>query len=348
MDRGAWTGLEWARSLGALAPRSGAGGPHPQRSKGAAMAKSPVRVAFVGFGEVAAVFSAALRERGAEVAAYDVLLDQAHGLVSLERRALAEGIAFRPLDEAVADADYVLSTVTTDRAEDAARACAQHLKPGQVYLDLNATSPAIKRRIDEIVGRAGANFVEGAILGAVGVTGAATRILLGGARGPETAAVLNELGLHAQFYCEEVGKASAFKMLRSVFSKGLEALVLEFLIAGRRAGLEEDLWREVCDLLEHNPFGQVAENWVRSHAMAHERRYHEVVQVVEVLRDIGLEPVMTAGTEALFKRSQTLGLSGAFPEKPETMGQVIEWMERRLRATASAPPERRPNGKEAE
>jgi len=59
------------------------------------MAKSSARVAFVGFGEVAAVFSAALREAGAGVAAYDLLLDQVHGLVSLERRALAEGIAFR-------------------------------------------------------------------------------------------------------------------------------------------------------------------------------------------------------------------------------------------------------------
>jgi 3-hydroxyisobutyrate dehydrogenase-like beta-hydroxyacid dehydrogenase len=137
-------------------------------------------------------------------------------------------------------------------------------------------------------------------------------------------------------------------MLRSVFSKGLEALVLEFLIAGRRAGLEEDLWREVCDLLERNPFGQVAENWVRSHALAHERRYHEMVQVVEVLRELGLEPVMTAATEALFKRSQTLGLAAAFAEKPQTMEQVIEFMERQLGAAASAPPDRRPNGKEAE
>ena len=312
------------------------------------MAKSSARVAFIGFGEVAAVFSAALREAGAGVAAYDLLLDQVHGLVSLERRALAEGVAFRPLDEVVTGADCVLSTVTTDRAEDAARACAAHLKPGQVYLDLNATSPEVKRRIAAIVGAAGADFVEGAVLGAVGVTGAATRILLGGAQGRETARVLSNLGLDARFYSAQVGQASAFKMLRSVFSKGLEALVLEFLIAGRRAGLEQDLWREVCDLLERNPFGQVAENWVRSHALAHERRYHEMVQVVEVLRELGLEPVMTAATAALLKRSQTLGLAAAFAEKPQTMDQVIEFMERKLGATTSAPPGRRPNGKEAE
>jgi 3-hydroxyisobutyrate dehydrogenase-like beta-hydroxyacid dehydrogenase len=309
---------------------------------------SSVQVAFVGFGEVAAVFSATLGERGAGVAAYDLLLDQAQGLAALEKRALTGGIAFRPLAEAIAGADYVLSTVTIDRAEDAAHACAQHMKPGQVYLDLNATSPAVKRRIAAIAGAAGAEFVEGAVLGAVGVTGAATRILLGGERGPETARVLSDLGLDARFYSADVGKASAFKMLRSVFSKGLEALVLEFLIAGRRAGLEEDLWREVRDLLENNPFGQVAANWVRSHALAHERRYHEMVQVVEVLRELGLEPVMTAGTEAVFKRSLSLNLAAVFVEKPETMDEVIDVMDRRLGAAASPPPDWRPGGKEVE
>ena len=79
------------------------------------MAKSSVRVAFIGFGEVAGVFSAALREAGAGVAAYDVLLDHAQGLASLEARATAPGIAFRPLGEAVAGADYVLRTIGGDR-----------------------------------------------------------------------------------------------------------------------------------------------------------------------------------------------------------------------------------------
>ena len=288
---------------------------------------------------MAAVFSAALRENGAEVVAYDVLFDQAQGRDLLKRRCRAEGIAFRPLAEAVAGVDHVLSTVTTDSAEGAARACVAHLAPGQVYVDLNATAPSVKRAVESIVRAAGAGFVEGAILGAVGVTGAATRILIGGPDGRETAQALGDLGLNAEFYSPEVGKAAMFKMLRSIFSKGLEALVLELLVAGKRAGLEEDLWRDVTDLLDRNPFEQVAANWVRTHALAHGRRYHEVVQVAGVLREIGLEPIMTAGTQALFERSLGLGLEETFSEKPETMSEVIEVMERRLRELSPAPPD---------
>jgi hypothetical protein len=102
-----------------------------------------------------------------------------------------------------------------------------------------------------------------------------------------------ELGLNARFYSEEIGKASMFKMLRSVFSKGMEALLLEFLVAAERGGIRADLWNEVTTLFANQPFEKVALNWVRSHSGAHERRCHEVEQVAEVLRGLGVEPVMT-------------------------------------------------------
>ena len=119
-------------------------------------------------------------------------------------------------------------------------------------------------------------------------------------------------------------------MLRSIFSKGLEVLLLEFLIAGKRAGMEDDLWEEIVGLFKNNPFDVVAANWIKTHATAHERRYHEMKQVAEVIREIDLDPILTSGTEAFFKRSCELGMSDAFPEKPDTMEAVIEFMEKQL------------------
>ena len=291
---------------------------------------SPVKIGFIGFGEVASIFSAAIREHGAEVSAYDILLEREDGLATLKKRTRVEGILFRPLPDVLSDADTILSTVTSHVAEDAARACAKHLKPGQIYVDLNATSPSVKREIDCVVRPTGADFVEGAVLGAVGITGAGTRILTGGGKGRDAAETLAGLGLNVAFYSPEIGRASTFKMLRSIFSKGLEALIIEFLTAGKRAGIQDDLWQEVVDLLAQNPFDRVAANWVQTHAVAHERRYHEMAQVAGVMRELGLEPVMTAGTEAFFKRSLSLGLDEAFPEKPEDMDEVIDFMEKQL------------------
>jgi hypothetical protein len=69
--------------------------------------------------------------------------------------------------------------------------------------------------------------------------------------------------------------------------------------------------------MTENLFEKVASNWVRSHAMASERRYYEMVQVRETMQEMGIEPVMTSGIEAFFKRSLYLGLKEAFAGTPE-------------------------------
>lgn len=283
-----------------------------------------MRITFIGFGEVAGAFCGALASRGADIAAYDVLLARPEGAERLRQRAGNIAVSFLPLPDALYGAGYVLSTVTTNVARAAAQQCAAHLRSGQTYVDLNATEPEAKREIAATIEASGAKFVEGALLGAVGVTGAKTEILLGGphARGAESD-LAGKLGLNARFYSDEIGRASMFKMLRSVFSKGMEALLIEFLVAAERAGIRGDLWSEVTTLFATQPFDKVALNWVRSHSGAHERRRHEVEQVAGVLRSLGIDPAMTSAAHAVFERSARAGL------KPlATADDVIRFLEK--------------------
>jgi 3-hydroxyisobutyrate dehydrogenase-like beta-hydroxyacid dehydrogenase len=290
-----------------------------------------MRVVFIGYGEVASAFGSAISARGVEVLAYDVLLDQADGRERLAARAGSAQVRFCGLEEAVPGASHVLSTVTTTVALDAARQCARHLSKGQFYVDMNATDPAVKSDLERIITPSGAAFVEGAVLGAVGVTGAKTEVLLGGPHARDAERDLaGVLGLNVRYYSDEIGKASMFKMLRSVFSKGLEALLVEFLVAGERAGIRDDLWREVTELMANHPFEKTASNWVRSHATAHARRYHEMKQVANVLRGLGIEPTMTAATESFFARSGTLGLQERFTSTPASMDDVVGFFSERL------------------
>lgn len=283
-------------------------------------------VGFIGFGEVAGVFSQAMNP-ATRVLAHDVLATQPGGMPRLAARPGAGRVEFVGLRQLAADSEWVLSTVTTGSAEPVAQAAAPHLGPGKNYVDLNATSPAVKQRVAAIIAATGAHFVEGAILSAVGVTGGRTRILIGDADGPAAAEALARLGLNTVHYAREIGRASAFKLLRSIFSKGLEALLIEFLVAGRRAGLQEDLWRDVVALFTQNTFERVAENWIRTHATAHERRYHELVQVAEEMRALGLDPVMTRATQELFHRSSAARLAETFADGRPTVDAVIAALE---------------------
>lgn len=296
--------------------------------------RSVTAIAFIGFGEVASRFAEALLAGGARVCAYDVLLDAPDGQRRLGERVRGSAPSFQPLRECVDCADVILSTVTTDVAFAAATQCVPYLRAGQVYVDLNATSPAVKRDMAALVSRQGADFVEGAILPAVGVMGAKSQVLVCGVKAAATAATLNNLGLNLKDFGPDIGKASSFKMLRSVFSKGLEALLVECLLAGRRAGVAEDLWREIVATLDAASFEQVGGNWVRTHGTAHHRRYHEMVQVAQLLREMGVDAPMTEATVALFERSTRVDLKASFPSAPAGAGDVIAALDERLAADA--------------
>ena len=285
---------------------------------------------FLGFGEVASRFTQRLHDRGARVLAYDVLLDRPGGRDVLVSRAVGAPPDLLPLPDVTAQADIVLSTVTTDVALSAATACVPLLRAGQVYVDLNATSPSVKRETASVIAPSGADFVEGAILSAIGVAGADAKVLLCGARASELAAVLSKLGLNAHAYGIEIGKASSFKMLRSVFSKGIEALLIECLLAGRRAGIEQALWEEIVATMDAASFDDVGGNWVRTHATAHARRSHEMRQVADVLRELRVDAPMTAATLALFERSTRIALKDAFPAPPASAAEVIAALDARI------------------
>ena len=287
---------------------------------------------FLGFGEVASRFAQRLRERGARVLAYDVLLDRPGGRDTLVARAAGQPPELLPLADVIAFCDVLLSTVTTDVALDVAKKCVPLLRTAQLYVDLNAGSPSVKRETASVIAPSGADFVEGAILSAIGVAGADAKILLCGARAEDVTAILSRRGLNVHAYGSEIGKASSFKMLRSVFSKGLEALLIECLLAARHAGVEQALWQEIVATIDAAPFDAIAGNWVRTHATAHARRCHEMRQVADVLREMHVDAPMTAATVALFERSTRLDLKDSFRDLPADAADVVAALDARIGA----------------
>ena len=282
------------------------------------------RVGFIGFGEVGRTFAREMKSRGADVFYFDLVTKETESwIVSLS------------LPELIDRCDVIFSTASTHVAVEIAEEAVRHLMAGKIYADMNSTSGSVKNRIAQVIEPSGADFIEGAILSAVGETGSNASILVCGKRGEEFSGLMNRLGLiNLKYFSPRIGEASQVKMIRSVFSKGIECLLLEMLIAGRRADVAEYLWNDIVDFMTKNSFERVAENWIRTHPVAFERRYHEMVQVVETLKEMGVEPLMTEGTKDFFKRSCALGLEKAFNTKPESFWDVPNYMERELKSEA--------------
>lgn len=280
------------------------------------------KIGFIGFGVVGRTFSQVIAQNGAQVYYYDVVGED-HEVA---------GPSFLPVEDLTRTCDIVISTVVPHAALDVAKQASALLEPGKTYADFNSTSPSVKLRIAETIQKSHADFVEGAILSAVGAVGARASILVSGPTAETFAQTLNRLGLiNVKCFSPRYGDASMVKMLRSIFSKGVECLLVEMLTAGKRAGVDSYLWKDIVSFMSENPFETVAENWIKTHVTACGRRCHEMTQVVETLEELGVDPVMTKATETFFRRSVAMEPHRQFPEGPDSIESVVEFFDTSLR-----------------
>jgi 3-hydroxyisobutyrate dehydrogenase-like beta-hydroxyacid dehydrogenase len=201
------------------------------------------------------------------------------------------------LRECLRDAELVISAVTASSAAEVAEEASAILGGGQIYLDINSASPETKSRMAEQVGRGEGHFVEAAVMAAVAPQRLKVPMLLGGRHAAELALRLGTIGMNAKAVSERIGVASAVKMCRSVVIKGLEALVVESLLAARRYGAEEAVLASLAatypemgwqDDLPDYLIGRVAEHG--------RRRAAEMREAAQALCDVGLDPHMARAT----------------------------------------------------
>ncbi len=245
-----------------------------------------MKVAFLGFSEAGPAFADVLSTHGAEVSAYDPRLA---GEDTLRAVARDLGVTVCPTPEAaVTGAELVISTVTAASACAAARGAASALSGGQTYLDLNSCAPDTKRAVASIVTATGADFVEGVAMGLIRGRGDAVPLLLCGPTADALAARLRDSGLNARPVGDELGRASAIKLMRSVYVKGIEALFVEAQAAADRLGVEEEVLASLAETFPGPDWAALSEyhiGRVRAHGT---RRAEELEEASAMIEGLGL------------------------------------------------------------
>ncbi|MGF1621947.1 MAG: DUF1932 domain-containing protein [Rhodomicrobiaceae bacterium] len=198
-------------------------------------------VAFIGFGEVATAFASGWRQGAAAMSAYDVKTDAdaktRDGKLADYARADVRGCG--TIGEALGPARVIFSLVTADQALDAAQAAAGQLPEGAFFLDCNSCSPQTKRQAAEVIDRAGGRYVDVAVMGPVHPLGHKVPLLISGPHVHDALDIFRTLEMEATLMEGDVGTASAIKLVRSIMVKGLEALTVECVTAGRMLGVDD-------------------------------------------------------------------------------------------------------------
>jgi len=275
-------------------------------------------ICFIGFGEAGQALAAGLKQAGVrQLSAWDILFPDAAGE---KLRKAAEATGVRPgssAADAIKGADIVLAAVTAASSLDAAVAAKPHMRAEQFYLDINSVSPGRKQETAAAVDGA-VRYVDVAVMAPVHPALHKTPMLLAGPHAAALAPVLAALDMQVALAGEKIGAAAAIKMVRSVMVKGLEALTLECFLAARLAGVEDHVTASLAKSYPGVDWPAMVEYNLERMANHGTRRAHEMEEVADTLRELGVDPHITAGT---IKRQYEMGDWGKVSPLKEAVPQ---------------------------
>ena len=268
------------------------------------------KIGFLGYGEAGQAMAKSLLEKteGLGIFAFDIAWDAQkaanHSAVT----------AIREAKEFTCSVDLIISVVTADQSIRAAESIAPFLSKGQYFIDGNSVSPGTKRATADIIHKAGAIYIDMAIMAPILPAGHQTAILLAGAQSEAIRGFFSELGFNHDWEGEEIGSASVVKMLRSVLIKGVESLICESMAAAEGLGLSQRILTSAGKTLGIDNMVGLADYVMERVAVHGRRRSAEMAEVAKTLQELGLSNDMAAGCANHQGRIADMTLAEAFEE----------------------------------
>lgn len=290
------------------------------------MEANQLKLGFMGFGEAGYHFAKDLSRAGLTgMVAYSRSGAKAAAGDPVQARAAEAGVELvKSPRELCQRADVILAVTPGKSALAALRSARAHLRPHHVYVDASAASVRIMEKAAGLV-EGGAQFADAAILGPVPIDGIKVLMLASGPGAARFHELVTPYGMNIQVIEGGAGAASAMKLIRSVFMKGITGLLFESMEAAQRYGIRSALEADIARWIDERPFAQVINRFLGSTAVHAERRLHEMTDVLALLRDLKSSTRMTRATRDWFREISRMGLHERFGGAvPETIAPVIE------------------------
>ncbi|MFD6952639.1 hypothetical protein A6A08_06010 [Nocardiopsis sp. TSRI0078] len=248
-------------------------------------------ITMIGLGEAGRLIGEGLARAGARVQGHDPF-------VALSDTPIVQRSV---LDDALTGAEVVISLVGPAAAQKVAADVLPLLPASAVYADLNTLSPGEKSAIGALAAGSGVPFADVAVMAPVPRAGSRTPLLAAGSGAEAFVEALSPLGTPVRAVSSDAGDAAARKLLRSVFMKGLAALIIEALDAACAAGAEDEIRDQIAAELGENGRDLVDRlvEGTRQHAG---RRVHEMEAVAAYLNELGVEHPVTEATLSHLRR----------------------------------------------
>lgn len=286
-----------------------------------------MKLGLIGFGEVGFEMAKGFKQAGlTDILAYDVMQNHPTFSALVNERVRESGVTICAAPQAVwSSADVVIVAVPGGNALQTALEQTAFLKPGTVYADVSACAPETKRQIWEAIKDTGVLFVDGAMMGSLVVSQQKVPTLVSGNGSDVFIEQMKPYGMDLEKVSEVPGEATAIKFVRSIFMKGLPALLVEVLEAASVMKVDHLVLKSIAKTMNAYSFEETMNRLVTGSAVHAERRAHEMVGVVEMLDSIQVRPTMSKATEERLRWLAGKKIKEKFAGKtPKDWQQVVK------------------------
>lgn len=288
-----------------------------------------MKIGFIGFGEAAFHISLGLLGEGVSgIAAYDAMAaDPVMGTL-VHARAEQAQVVLRETAAAVAqEAEILFASVPSSYTLDVCRSVAGFLRPGQLYVDVSASTPMVKGQVWELVKDTGVLFVDAAMLGSLPQDQHKVPITASGSGAQRFQTLMSPLHMDITTAGERPGDASAIKLVRSIYMKGIASLMVEMLQGAVAYGVADEVVSSIATSMDGIPFQRHLDRLVTGSALHCKRRAAELKGSVSMLKEAGLDPRMTQAAMERLEGLEPYGFAARYlQQKPKGWEEIVEIM----------------------
>jgi len=223
------------------------------------------------------------------------------------------------IDALVQKSDLILSVLVPANAADVAASIASAATAtgsSVTFADCNAIAPASTITMGKVVTDSGAKFVDGGVIGGPPREGYAPRFYVSG---PELDAMmeLDGKGIQIVPVGDEIGRASAVKMVYASQTKGIAALQAAMLVSAQRLGVYDELVSELQESQSAN-FERATAAVTRLPSVAG-RWIGEMEEIASTFESVGISGGFHQGAAQMFRL-----VDGSDTESADSLGELIQ------------------------
>ena len=273
-----------------------------------------MKIGFIGFGEAAYNLALGLHGEGlSELYAYDTAInDTAIGRQLYSRAQTAQVTIVSQVAELAEHADVLFSAVPSSYAIEACQSILPYLHSKQLYADVSASTPQVKQTIGALLKGISISFADAAMMGSLPQNKHRVPILASGQGAEMFCRQMTPYGMNITVVSEIPGDASAIKLIRSIFMKGISALMIEMLRASNHYGVTQDIISSIAASMDGISFSSHLSRLVIGSAIHCHRRAAELSGSIDLLQEAGLPYEMTVAAKSCLEKLEPYHFSEQF------------------------------------